>query len=65
MLYGPDHQHADATNCNVAMMYQDIGKMSTVILYVREVLKKNEGFLEKNMFKRFEFNFVGAYKIGS
>ncbi|MBA0584176.1 hypothetical protein Gorai_015001 [Gossypium raimondii] len=42
---GPDHPDVAATFINVAMMYQDIGKMNTALRYLQEALKKNERLL--------------------
>ncbi|XWS32553.1 hypothetical protein CRYUN_Cryun23aG0167800 [Craigia yunnanensis] len=39
---GPDHPDVAGTFVNVAMMYQDIGKMNTALRYLQEALKKNE-----------------------
>ncbi|KAI3737527.1 hypothetical protein L2E82_27531 [Cichorium intybus] len=39
---GPDHSDVAATYINVAMMYQDIGKMNKALRYLQEALKKNE-----------------------
>nr|GMD71805.1 clustered mitochondria protein [Ipomoea batatas] len=37
---GPDHPDVAATFINVAMMYQDIGKMDTALRYLQESLEK-------------------------
>lgn len=42
---GPDHPDVAATFINVAMMYQDLGKMPTALRYLQEALKKNERLL--------------------
>ncbi|CAK7330745.1 unnamed protein product [Dovyalis caffra] len=42
---GPNHPDVAATFINVAMMYQDIGKMNTALRYLQEALKKNERLL--------------------
>ena len=42
---GLDHPDVAATFINVAMMYQDIGKMNTALRYLQDALKKNERML--------------------
>ena len=42
---GPDHPDVAATFINVAMMYQDMGKMDTALRYLQDALKKNERLL--------------------
>ncbi|KAK7349875.1 hypothetical protein VNO77_07677 [Canavalia gladiata] len=43
----PDHPNVATSFINVAMMYQDIGKMNTTLCYLEEALKKNERLLDE------------------
>ncbi|XXG64096.1 hypothetical protein AAC387_Pa05g2141 [Persea americana] len=68
---GPDHPDVAATFINVAMMYQDIGKMNIALRYLQEALKKNERLLGPEHIQTavcyhalaIAFNCMGAYKL--
>lgn len=68
---GPDHPDVAATFINVAMMYQDIGKMNTALRYLQEALKKNERLLGEEHIQTavcyhalaIAFNCMGAFKL--
>ncbi|KAI3750983.1 hypothetical protein L2E82_21952 [Cichorium intybus] len=68
---GSDHPDVAATYINVAMMYQDIGKMNKALRYLQEALKKNERPLGEEHIQTavcyhalaIEFNCVGACKL--
>lgn len=68
---GPDHPDVAATFINVAMMYQDTGKMSTALRYLQEALKKNERLLGEEHIQTavcyhalaIAFNCMGAFKL--
>lgn len=68
---GPDHPDVAATFINVAMMYQDIGKMDTALRYLQEALKKNERLLGEEHIQTavcyhalaIAFNCMGAFKL--
>ncbi|KAI4333125.1 hypothetical protein L6164_017969 [Bauhinia variegata] len=68
---GPDHPDVAATFINVAMMFQDIGKMDTALRYLQEALGKNEGLLGEEHIQTavcyhalaIAFNCKGAFKL--
>lgn len=68
---GPEHPDVASTFINVAMMYQDAGKMNTALRYLQEALKKNERLLGPEHIQTgvcyhalaIAFNCIGAYKL--
>jgi protein TIF31 len=60
-----------ATFINIAMMYQDIGKMNVALRYLQEALKRNERLLGHEHIQTavcyhalaIAFNCMGAYKL--
>ncbi|KAL9275941.1 Clustered mitochondria protein-like protein [Drosera capensis] len=68
---GPDHPDIAATFINVAMMFQDAGKMDTALRYLQEALKKNERLLGEEHIQTavcyhalaIAFNYMGAFKL--
>lgn len=70
---GSDHPDVAATFINIAMMYQDIGKMNVALRYLQEALKRNERLLGPEHIQTavcyhalaIAFNCMGAYKLSS
>ncbi|KFK24371.1 hypothetical protein AALP_AAs51858U000100, partial [Arabis alpina] len=66
-----DHPDVAATFINVAMIYQDMGKMDTALRYLQEALKKNERLLGPEHIQTavcyhalaIAFNCMGAFKL--